>query len=254
MASRVPLSKAAEIRSTLTNFIDDQSSMSEFEGKLCEREINKLQDASERDELKALLLGACGKTAEAITQFEKAIRIHAKYSTICNYCIFLKKAGCFKKAKAAYVTYYNWFDDAQMLQSACAFLSLSAEMDAIKVCSLKLAGLLGQDTDEAKTVMYRYANLIEVVQEAKDVCGVNESDIDSITDIALGIADQYKIPDHIGCFDVIDSTFTFVVSVDKEYSQKLADLNIDASFALAEREELLSKDITILFQEVRTAQ
>lgn len=250
MVAPIPVSKAAEIRDFLSSFIDDKKVMSEFDIKRFEREISKLPHQFEKDELKAFLLGAQGKNDEAINQFERAIQLHAEYSTVCNFCIFLKRIQRLFEAKHAYCSYYQWFDDYQMLSSAIAFLGFSGDADGLNLCTQKLIGILGRESDEAQKMTKIHDDFIGIYDLAQQQTGISNADINDLTDIAFKVIDSNQTKHKNGQFLFADSTLAFVVSVHNPSAEELTDLNINASFALADHETLYGKNVSIVFREI----
>ncbi len=250
MVAPIPVSKAAEVRDFLSSFIDDNEVMSEFDIKRFEREISKLPHEFERDELKAFLLGAQGRHDEAIAQFEKAIQLHAEYTTICNFCIFLKRIKRFVEAKKAYCTYHQWFDDSQMLTSAIAFLGFSGDVNGLNLCTQKLVGILGSESEEAKQVISTHDDIVSLYDFAQKNSELSKEDINRLTDTAFKVIDSHNIAHEDSQFVFADSTLAFVILVNDMSDAELASLNIEASFALADHETLYSKNVSVVFREV----
>lgn len=250
MVAAIPVSKATEIRDILSSFIDNSEQISEFDIKRYDREISRLPHPFEKDELKAFLLAAQGKNDDAIAQFERAIRMHAEYSTVCNFCIFLKRINRMYEAKQAYCMYHRWFDDYQMLSSALAFLGYSGDVDGVELCTKKLIGILGQDSEECSKVIDIRNEFIDLYGLAEKNSQLSLADIDKLTNVALKVADNHKVPHTDSQFVFADSTLAFIISVKNQSSDKLADLNIDASFALADNDDLLGKNVSVVFRDV----
>lgn len=248
MVAPVPVRKIIEIRDALSIYIDGAEIISEFDVKRFQREIKKLPSIAEQDELIAFLFAAQGMINEAIRQFEYAIDCHSEFSTICNYCIFLKRTRRWFEAKKAYCLYHRWFDDSILLNTAVHFLGLAGDEQGVDICTKKLIGIFGAESEEGKEVMNIQDGLLNLYQAAQEKSGLTKDDINDLTDIALKVMSPFRLPNTNSNFVFAESTFAFVVSVETADSDLLSDLNINASFALADNDRLAEKNVSVVFK------
>jgi hypothetical protein len=87
----VAVPKTAEIKHALTDAIDSDTPLGEFEFARFKRDIERLPEGNARDSMMAYAFAANGQKDKAIQQFEYAISAHGDVVTMHDYCLYCKK-------------------------------------------------------------------------------------------------------------------------------------------------------------------
>ncbi|WP_174634521.1 hypothetical protein [Yersinia thracica] len=253
MPSAVP--KSLELSHELTALLQRGDVLSEMSFFRYIREIEKLKstDKVTKQYLSALAHAANGRKREAIELFEASTLLPDPIKAN-NYLAYIASRGSMVEYKNLAIRLAQCYESKDFALSAHDCCMYFGETTLMKKFAEKFNKL--SNKDEVAEMKGKFHSAYEIVNRFKTMTGLSDSDLSLVAKCVFSVIDKNECHAESVSFMSLDEekSNSYIVTVDSDDIDKIADMNIDLSFSLAEHDELLDKQFSAWFLGTRSDQ
>lgn len=244
-----PQEKHIEINSELTDRLSSKNYLSEMEFFRYMRTIDSLKNVGIQSYLYALLYAAYEDKAKAISFFEESLTYGIDIAPN-NYIAYLNTHGCFSEVKEVSTRLGRIIPDKSICYTAFQCSLLSGDREGALFFYSRFNKMV--DSDEAKDMANRLAEAEHLMQDFKEKVGLSDREFQLLAETTISVMEDHgKNLDGVGYHTFPEErSYSYILMVNCSNPEKIADMNIDLAFALADKEELTGKLFSAWFKGV----
>jgi tetratricopeptide (TPR) repeat protein len=242
-----PALKADELGNQLLDMLMQERKLSEMSFYAILRDIDKLNDNSAGDYLKALANAIYGRRDEAVSYFDKAMR-HGDEVYDINYLIYLHDKGLVRKA----VEVADLIGDKYISLILClhAFetnLFLGKIDSALKYSSryIKMA-----EPKDAQVMRDNASKAYSRINYFKELSGFNDNDFQLLSSLAVDVLEGKELKPRAMRFCVVkeENVNAYIISLPTNDAELISEINFEIAMKMAEHDSLLGKNFSFWFE------
>lgn len=251
-----PATKVHLISEELTEYLVKGVRLDDVSFRRYLRDVDALKDSVVEDYLKALVFGAYGREADAITHFERSLQICHNEVVAKNFLVYLSDFGSLGKSFLASVELAEKY--------VSPFIYLNAYENSIFVGKMNLAEKYYRsysklfDDEELESMENKLDDVLFQVNSFMESAGISALEYELLFENITSVMDSHKIhPAAIKFYDISEEKINALVLVTKTSDiELLADMNVELAFSLAEHDCLMQKNFSLWFEaeEEQTAE
>lgn len=230
----------------LSQFIFGDREPDAFTLRRIESEVEKLPEPVEKLELKGFLAAAKGDVDHALDMLERAAHVFGSYQAAANALAIAHSRKCYLRAKKIAIRYADMMPRADLIQISFDYAALACNDHNLNILHNKIKAMSHFDDEAIMSI--KIGKIQNVCHDAHQLCNVESIDIDALTDVGLSILTKNDLLLSEHELRVIDNTLVFVINVAETQATKIADLNMQAAFDLADNSQFDDKSVAVLFR------
>ncbi|HFQ6845271.1 MAG: hypothetical protein E6Y18_06175 [Serratia marcescens] len=242
-----PLPKYVEINDELTDRLSADSVLSEMEFYRYIKSIESIKDKAMQNYLFAMTYAAYGEKEKAIPFFEQAISDGVIIAPN-NYLAYINNVGTFTEVRDLSLRLAQLYVNKQILHTAYQSCLFSGDIEQATLYAVRYINIAeGKESQEmAKTL----AEAKKEVSKFKEIVGLSDDDFKKIAGNAIHVLEHHGAKISGLAYQSIqeEHSSSYVVMVKGNDPEKIAEMNIDLAFALADCEQLTDKRFSAWFR------
>lgn len=242
-----PLPKFVEINDELTDRLSAGSVLSEMEFYRYIRSIESVNDKAVQSYLYAMAHAAYGKKEKAVAFFEEALKFGVVIAPN-NYLAYINDVGSFSEVKALAHRLAETAVNKQIFHTAFQSSLFSGNLDQATSYAEKYMKIA--DVKERQEMASSLSDAKKEIQKFKERSGLSDADFQMVADATIRIVDTHGCKISGLSYQSIreESAHSYVVLVKSSDPEKIAEMNIDLAFALADYDQLTDKRFSAWFK------
>lgn len=242
-----PLPKYVEINDELTDRLSTDSLLSEMEFYRYFKSIDSLKDKAMQNYLFAMAYAAYGEKEKAIPFFEQAIRDGVTIAPN-NYLAYINNVGTFSEVRELSLRMAKTYVNPQIYHTAYQGCLFSGDLEQATIYAKKYINIA--EGKESQKMANTLADATKEVQKFKEKVGLSDDDFKKIAVTAIQILEHHDEKISGLAYQSIqeERSSSYVVMVRSCDPEKIAEMNIDLAFALADCEQLTDKRFSAWFR------
>lgn len=239
--------KANLIGSELIDLLQAKSSLTEMEFYRYIKDIEKLNDKTAEDYLKALANGVYGRKDAAVAFFEASltqnIDIYAQ-----NYVVYLNDYGTFREMSEVVNRLVHHYGSRTMIGHAWETNLFMGDVDKALYYAKKFTSIV--DESEGEKMSHIAASALEDTTEFKQTAGISDEDYKDLALRVVDVIDAHNLKPRVLQFFSVpeEQTSAYVMFVNTDDIDILSDMNLEIAFSLAENENFVGKKFSVWFK------
>lgn len=248
-----PLPKYVEINDELTDRLSSDDLLSEMEFYRYIKSIEALKDKAMQNYLYAMVYAAYGIKEKAILFFEEAILSGIEIAPN-NYLAYINNVGSYTEVKELAHRLAANHVGTQIYHTAYQSSLFSGDIEQATVYAKKYIKIA--DVKESQVMASALADATKETQKFKDKVGLSDDDFQKIAETAIQVLDHHKEKISGLAYQSTheEPSYSYVVMLKSSDPEKIAEMNIDLAFALADCDQLTDKRFSAWFKGRETSE
>lgn len=242
-----PLPKYLEINDELTDRLSSNDLLSEMEFRRYIKRIEALTDIHTQNYLYAMAYAAYGKKDKAIPFFEESLRGGVDVAPD-NYLAYLNSYGSFLEVQELSMRWADTLKSKNYYFTAFQSCLFRGDIDKAGIFVDKYLTLA--DDEETHKIKRTFEFTKEEVGLFKERSGLSDKEFQIVAETVIFVIVQHnERPAGLAYLGVQEEmSFSYIVILKCEDHDKIAEMNIDLAFALADYDELTDKNFSAWFR------
>ncbi|CVA87215.1 hypothetical protein [Serratia marcescens] len=242
-----PLPKFVEINDELTDRLSAGSVLSEMEFYRYIRSIEAVNDRAVQSYLYAMANAAYGQKEKAVAFFEEALSYRVDIAPD-NYLAYINDAGSFSEVKELSHRLAKSVVKKQIFHSAYQTSIFSGNLEQASFYAKKYINIA--DVKESQEMASSLSDATKEIQKFKERSGLSDADFQMVADATIRVVETHGCKISGLSYQSIreESAHSYVVLVKSSDPEKVAEMNIDLAFALADYDQLTDKRFSAWFK------
>lgn len=240
--------KASKISSELTVYLTEGERLDDISFRRYLRDIDALKDHVVEDYLKALAFGAYGRVDDAIAHFELSLKTCRNEVVAKNFLVYLSDFGTLRKSFLTSIELAEQFVSPFIYLHAYENCIFQGQMDLAEKYYHSYSKLFsGEELDSMEN---KLEDVLFDVNYFKEVANLSGNEYELLLEKVTNVLDEHKVhPSALKFYGISEEKVNAMILVAKTSDvEKLADMNVELAFLLAEYDCLIQKNFSVWFE------